>query len=245
MRTLLFLLVLSTSASAAEVDPRLFQSMEWRNIGPFRGGRSNASTGVRQDRLTFYFGGVGGGVFKTTDGGDTWNNITDGQLGTSSVGAIAVAPSDPNVVYVGMGEHAIRGVMTSHGDGVYKSTDAGKTWKHMGLPKSRAISRIHVHPTNPELVYVAAQGAPYGPSEERGVYRSMDGGASWTKVLYISPDAGPSDLAMDPTNPRILYAAFWDHRRTPWEVRSGGPGSGLHKSTDGGDHWVAINEGLP
>jgi photosystem II stability/assembly factor-like uncharacterized protein len=243
--TAFFVLLAPIAGAANEIDPKLFQSMAWRNIGPFRGGRSNASTGVRQDPLTFYFGGVGGGVWKTTDGGDSWTNVTDGQLKTSSVGAIAVAPSDPNVVYVGMGEHAVRGVMTSHGDGVYKSTDAGMTWKHVGLPKSRAISRIHVHPTNPDRVYVAAQGAPYGPSEDRGVYRSSDGGATWTRVLHVSPDAGPSDLAMDPSNPRILYAAFWDHRRTPWEVRSGGPGSGIHKSTDGGDTWTRLDEGLP
>ncbi len=241
---LLFLLT-PLPGIAEDVDPKLYQSMEWRGIGPYRGGRSNASVGVIQDTQTFYFGGVGGGVWKTTDGGETWVNVTDGQLKTSSVGAIAIAPSDPNVLYVGMGEHAIRGVMTSHGDGVYKSTDAGKTWTHVGLPRSRAISRIHVHPTDPDLVYVAAQGAPYGPSEDRGVYRSKDGGATWTKVLYVSPDAGPSDLAMDPGNPRILYAAFWDHRRTPWEVRSGGPGSGIHKSTDGGETWVKLEGGLP
>jgi photosystem II stability/assembly factor-like uncharacterized protein len=247
MRAFAALLVLLSpfAGTPEDVDPKLYQSMEWRGIGPFRGGRSNAATGVLQDTQTFYFGGVGGGVWKTTDGGETWVNVTDGQLKTSSVGAIAIAPSDPNVIYVGMGEHAIRGVMTSHGDGVYKSTDAGKTWRHVGLPRSRAISRIHAHPVDPDLVYVAAQGAPYGPSEDRGVYRSKDGGASWTKVLYVSPDAGPSDLAMDPTNPRILYAAFWDHRRTPWEVRSGGPGSGIHKSTDGGESWVKLDEGLP
>ncbi len=247
MRSFAALVVLLSpfAGAAEEIDPKLYQSMEWRGIGPFRGGRSNASVGVIQDRETFYFGGVGGGVWKTTDGGETWTNVTDGQLKTSSVGAIAIAPSDPNVLYVGMGEHAIRGVMTSHGDGVYKSTDAGKTWTHVGLPRSRAISRIHVHPTNPDLVYVAAQGAPYGPSEDRGVYRSKDGGATWTKILYVSPDAGPSDLAMDPKNPRILYAAFWDHRRTPWEVRSGGPGSGIHKSTDAGESWVELEEGLP
>jgi photosystem II stability/assembly factor-like uncharacterized protein len=242
--TLLALLVPFSSFSEG-VDEKLFQGMEWRNIGPFRGGRSNASVGVPSDPSTFYFGGVGGGVWKTTDGGETWTNVTDGQIKTSSVGAIAVAPSDPNVVYVGMGEHAIRGVMTSHGDGIYKSTDAGKTWTHVGLPDSRAISRIRIHPTNPDLVYVAAQGAPYGPSEDRGVYRSTDGGENWKKILYVSPDAGPSDLDMDPSNPRILYAAFWDHRRTPWEVRSGGPGSGIHKSTDGGETWTKLEEGLP
>ncbi len=188
----------------------------------------------------FYFGGVGGGVWKTTDSGVTWTNITDGFLNTSSVGAVAVADSDPNVIYVGMGEHAIRGVMTSHGDGVYKSTDAGRTWTHMGLPRSRAIARIRIHPTDPDRVYVAVQGAPYGPTEERGIYRSRDGGATWDHVLYIGETAGASDLAIDPTNPRILYAAFWDHLRTPWEVRSGGEGSGLHKSTDSGETWEEI-----
>lgn len=246
MRVLATLLVLLSPLAGfsqeVQVDSKLYQAMEWRNIGPFRGGRTVASTGVASQPRTFYFGGVGGGVWKTTDGGETWTNVTDGQIATSSVGAIAVAPSDPNVVYVGMGEHAVRGVMTSHGDGVYKSTDAGKTWKHMGLARSRAISRIRVHPTNPDLVYVAAQGAPYGPSEDRGVYRSKDGGATFEKVLYVSPDAGPSDLDMDPSNPRILYAAFWDHRRAPWEVRSGGPGSGLHRSTDGGDTWVKLGD---
>jgi photosystem II stability/assembly factor-like uncharacterized protein len=227
------------------VSPTLYQGMEWRNIGPFRGGRSVAVTGVIQDTATFYFGGVGGGVFKTTDGGETWNNITDGFLKTSSVGAIAVAPSDPNVIYVGMGEHAVRGVATSHGDGVYKSTDAGRTWKHLGLEKTRAISRIRIHPTNPDLVYVAAQGAPYGPTRDRGVYRSNDGGKTWENVLYVGETAGAADLAMDPTNPRILYAAFWDHLRVPWEVRSGGPGSGIHKSTDAGTTWQKLTEGLP
>ncbi len=244
MRLLATVLVLLSpfAGYSQEIDAKLYQSMEWRNIGPFRGGRSVTSTGVASEPRTFYFGGVGGGVWKTTDAGETWTNITDGQLATSSVGAIAVAPSDPNVIYLGMGEHAVRGVMTSHGDGVYKSTDAGKTWKHMGLALSRAISRIRIHPTNPGLVYVAAQGAPYGPSEDRGVYRSKDGGATFEKILYVSPDAGPSDLDMDPSNPRILYAAFWDHRRTPWEVRSGGPGSGIQKSTDGGDTWEKLGE---
>ena len=223
----------------------LFQGMKWRNIGPHRGGRSVAVAGIRSQPRTYNFGAVGGGVWKTQNAGETWKNISDGYFKTSSVGAIAVAPSDPNVIYVGMGEHAVRGVMTSHGDGVYRSVDAGNTWTHIGLPKSRAISRIRVHPSDPDLVYVAVQGAPYGPTEERGVYRSLDGGQTWQKLLYVGETAGAADLAMDPRNPRILYAAFWDHLRYPWQVRSGGPGSGLYKSTDGGNNWEAINEGLP
>ena len=166
-------------------------------------------------------GTVGGGIWKTTDAGITCDNVSDGQLGTSSVGAIAVSESDPNVVYAGMGEHAIRGVMTSHGDGVYRSTDAGRTWTHVGLDRSRAISRIRVHPSDPDLVYVAVQGAPYGANEERGLYRSTDGGDNWEHILYIDENSGASDLSMDMTNPRILYAAFWEHRRLPWQVQSG------------------------
>ena len=161
-----------TSGPSAE----LYSTMEWRLIGPFRGGRSVAVTGVLSDPSTYYFGGVGGGIWKTTDAGLAWTNVSDGFLNTASVGALAVAPSDPNVVYAGMGEHAPRGVTTSHGDGVYRSTDAGRTWTHLGLEATRAISRIIVHPGDPDWVYVAAQGAPYGPSEDRGIYRSKDGG---------------------------------------------------------------------
>ncbi len=223
----------------------LYKGMRWRSVGPFRGGRSVAVAGVPGDKLTYYFGGAGGGVWKTEDGGTTWRNVSDGFLATSSVGALAVAESDPNVVYVGMGEHAIRGVTTSHGDGVYKSTDAGRTWKHLGLAATRAISRIRVHPRDPDLVYVAAQGAPFAPTAERGIYRSKDGGVRWELVLHVDANTGASDLAMDRTNPRILYAAMWDHDREPWVVRSGGPGSGFWKSTDGGDTWKEINEGLP
>ncbi|MFC1640120.1 WD40/YVTN/BNR-like repeat-containing protein [Gemmatimonadota bacterium] len=233
------------TAQDPTVDPALFQDMEWRNIGPFRGGRSVAVAGVVQDHLTYYFGGVGSGVWKTKDAGITWSNVSDTTFGTSSVGAIAVAESDPNVVYVGMGEHPIRGVMTSHGDGVYKSTDAGRTWSHMGLDRTRHISDVMVHPSNSDLVYVAAQGAAYGASEDRGVYRSRDGGATWEKVLYVDDTSGPSSLSIDRNNPRVLYAAIWDHRRYPWQVRSGGPGSGIHKTTDGGDTWAEMNEGLP
>jgi photosystem II stability/assembly factor-like uncharacterized protein len=225
--------------------PGVHSAMQWRSIGPYRGGRSVASTGVVGDPLTYYMGTVGGGVWKTMDAGTTWTNVSDGQLETSSVGAIAVSESDPNVVYVGMGEHAIRGVMTSHGDGVYKSTDAGRTWTHLGLDRTRHISRIRVHPTNPDVVYVAAQGAAHGANPERGIYRSEDGGQSWDLVLFVDENSGASELAMDMTNPRILYASFWDHRRFPWQVRSGGPGSGFWKSTDGGDTWQEINDGLP
>lgn len=233
------------AAAAPEFGSGSFAALQWRNIGPFRGGRAVAVAGVPQQPRLFYFGSVGGGVWKTTDGGENWTNITDGQLKTSSVGAIAVALSDPNVIFVGMGEHAVRGVMTSHGDGVYKSTDAGRTWTHVGLDRTRHISKIRIHPTDPDTVYVAAQGAAYGPTKDRGVYRSTDGGKSWTQLLFINDTTGPSDLAMDPSNPRILYAAMWDHLRQPWEVRSGGPGSGIHKSTDGGATWQRVMNGMP
>jgi len=221
------------------------QVMTWRNIGPFRGGRVVAVAGVASDSQTFYFGGVGGGVYKTTNGGTTWTNVTDGFLNTSSVGAIAVAPSNPNVIYVGMGEHSIRGTTLSHGDGVYKSTDAGKTWVHLGLEATRVISRIRVDPASPDLVYIAAQGTPYVPSDNRGVYRSRDGGTNWEKILFVNDVTGPSDLAMDSSNPRILYAGMWDHQRKPWYLRSGGPGSAIYKSSDGGDTWQKMGAGLP
>jgi photosystem II stability/assembly factor-like uncharacterized protein len=222
-----------------------FHGLQFRNIGPYRGGRSNTACGVVGDPLTYYMGTVGGGVFKTEDAGNSWKNITDGQIKMGSVGAIAVAESDPNVLYVGMGEHAVRGVMTSYGDGVYKSTDAGKTWSHKGLPMSRHISRIRVHPKNPDVVYVAAQGALFGPNEERGIYKSIDGGDTWQKVLFVDNKTGAADISMDMNNPRILYASMWDHQRFPWTVRSGGPGSGIYKSIDGGDTWEKLTKGLP
>ena len=224
---------------------RYTQAMAWRDIGPTRGGRSVTVAGVVGDDQTYYFGATGGGVWKTTDAGITWTNVSDGHFATGSVGAVAVAESDPNVVWAGMGEHAVRGVTTSHGDGVYLSTDAGRSWTHMGLERTRAISRIRIHPHDPDIVYVAAQGAPYGETEDRGVYRTMDGGRNWEKVLYVDTRSGAADLAMDMTNPRILYASFWDHLRRPWVVESGGEGSGLWKSTDSGDTWEEINEGLP
>lgn len=203
---------LPTVSTTTEIDSSL-RNLKWRNIGPFRGGRSVTATGVVNDPLIYYMGTTGGGVWKTTDAGGSWQNISDGFFKTGSVGAVAVSESDPNVVFVGMGEHAPRGVMTSYGDGVYKSTDAGKTWKKMGLDLTRHIANIRIHPANPDIVYVAAQGALHGPSEERGIYKSIDGGTTWKKVLYVDENTGCSDLSMDMTNPRILYAAMWEHRQ--------------------------------
>ena len=223
----------------------LFHGMTWRNIGPFRGGRSVASSGVIGDPNTYYMGTCGGGVWKTQDAGVSWKNISDGFFKTGSVGAVAVAPSDPNVIYVGMGEHAVRGVMTSFGDGIYKSTDAGATWEHLGLENSRTIAEIRIHPTNPDEVFVAVQGAVHGPSEERGVYKSTDGGKNWQKVLYVDEHTGAADISMDVNNPRILYAGMWDHIRYPWQVKSGGAGSGIYKSVDSGETWKKIHKGLP
>jgi photosystem II stability/assembly factor-like uncharacterized protein len=222
-----------------------FHNFKWRNIGPFRGGRSVTSCGVIGDPMTYYMGSTGGGVWKTKDAGITWTNISDGQFKTGTVGAIAVAESDPNVIYVGMGEHAARGVMTSMGDGMYKSTDAGKTWSHMGLDNSRHISDVIIHPNNPDLVYVSVQGAQYAPSNDRGVYRSNNGGKTWEKVLEVNDETGASSLSMDMNNPRILYASMWQHRRYPWYMSSGGENSGLYKSTDGGDSWHKLEAGLP
>lgn len=219
--------------------------MKWRSIGPFRGGRSVASTGVIGDPKTYYMGTTGGGVWKTDDMGLSWRNISDGYFRTGSVGAIAVADSDPNVVYVGMGEHAVRGVMTHHGDGMYKSTDAGKTWKKIGLDESQHISRIIVDPKNPNNLWVAAQGALYSSSRQRGIFKSTDGGMTWKNVLFVDEKTGAAELSLDYSNTRNLYAAMWEHGRRPWQVISGGPGSGLYKSVDGGETWTKMKEGLP
>jgi photosystem II stability/assembly factor-like uncharacterized protein len=227
------------------VQDSMFHGLKWRNIGPFRGGRSVASSGVVGQPMTYYNGTVGGGVWKTTDDGITWKNVSDGFFKTATVGSIAVSESNPNIVIAGMGEHAARGVMTSMGDGVYKSTDAGKTWKHIGLDETRHISDVIIHPTNPDIIFVAAQGAQYGPNAQRGIYRSTDGGASWENVLFVDTNTGASDLSMDMKNPLILYAAMWQHRRYPWIMESGGPTSGIHKSTDGGTTWEQLKEGLP
>ncbi len=232
---------------AAERRAKTFGPLAYRQIGPFRGGRVAAVAGVASQPFVYYFGATGGGVWKTTDGGVTWEPLGDQTFKTGSVGAVAVAESDPNVVYVGMGEQTLRGNL-SHGDGMYKSTDAGKTWKKLaGLDDTRHISRVRVHPRNPDLVYVAAIGHAFGPNEQRGVFRSKDGGKTWEKVLYKSPQAGAIDLTFDPTNANVLYAALWQYIRKPWTFESGGPASGLFKSTDGGDTWAEITRspGLP
>ena len=247
MKRLLAVVLLSAAAGLAQPYPAgLFNQMQWRLIGPFRAGRVVAVAGVPGDPNTFYFGSVGGGVWKTTSAGMVWNPIFDSEH-IASIGAIAVAPSNPNVVYVGSGEADMRSDI-GFGDGVYKSTDAGKTWKNVGLRDSRQIARMLVDPKDPNLVYVAALGHAYGPNAERGVYRSADGGATWRKVLDKGPETGAADLAFDPSNSRVIYATMWNARRPPWSVYAPieGPGSGLYKSTDGGDHWTQISgHGLP
>ncbi len=232
-------------ASRDVFNPSLLKALRWREVGPYRGGRSAAVAGIPSQPSTYYFGGTGGGVWKTTDGGRSWANISDGFFG-GSIGAVAVSEWDPNVVYAGGGEKTVRGNV-SHGDGLWKSTDAGKTWKHAGLADSRHIPRIRIHPKDPDLVYAAVLGHLFGPNEMRGVYRSPDGGATWKRVLHVDDETGAVDLAMDPTNPRVLYAGMWRVRRTPYSLESGGPGSGLWKSTDGGDTWTELtrNPGLP
>lgn len=235
----------SESKPVPAVNADLYKGIKWRNIGPFRGGRANAIAADPNNPSVYYVGYTGGGIAKTDDGGMEWKNISDGFFKVGSIGDIAVCESDPNVIYVGTGEHAVRGVMTSFGDGVYKSTDAGKTWKNIGLEKTRHISDVVIHPNNPDVVYVGAQGPVHGASADRGVYKSTDGGATWKKTLYVDENTGVSSLSMDYKNPRILYAATWQHRRYPWKVESGGPGCAVWKSTDAGETWTKIVEGLP
>jgi len=222
----------------------LFKGMKYRVIGPFRGGRSLTASGIAGDTTTYYFGSTGGGVWKSTDGALTWNPVFDKE-GTSSIGSLAIAPSDPNIVYVGTGEACLRGNI-SRGDGVYKTLDGGKTWKNVGLRDSRAIGKVIVHPTNPNIAFVAALGHPYGPNMERGIFRTMDGGKTWEKVLYKDENTGGVDIAFDPRNANILFASLWQVRRTPWTLTNGGSGSGLYRSNDGGSTWKKLEEhGLP
>ena len=238
--------VFAQKSTLSSIDKEYYSGLEWRNIGPKRGGRSLGCAGSPSRPNEYYFGATGGGLWKTVDGGNEWKAVTDGQVTSSSVGAVAVAESNPDIVYIGMGEVQLRGSITQ-GDGVYKSSDAGKTWTHLGLKETQAVSRIRIHPTNPDLVYVAALGHPYGDNEERGVFRSKDGGDSWEKVLYVGPKAGAVDLIIDPNNTNVLYASTWQVYRKAWKMWGGGGQSKLWKSEDGGDSWSDLteNQGMP
>ena len=229
-----------------DIDSKMLNALEWRCIGPPRGGRVVAVAGDPVNLGTFYFGACAGGVWKTYDGGTYWENVSDGFFKTAAVGAIAVSDSDPGVIYAGMGEACIR-LDVTHGDGVYRSNDAGRSWQHLGLEDTRHIARVRVHPTNPDIVYVGALGHAFGPNDQRGVFRSTDGGKNWVRVLFKSQDAGAGDLTIDPNNPRVLFASIWQVRRNFWNLTSGGPDSGLWRTVDGGDAWEDIsgNPGLP
>ncbi len=240
------LLIFTVSIVEAQTDTAFFKGMKYRNIGPNRGGRSLGVAGSPTRKNEYYFGAVGGGLWKTMDGGLNWAPVTDGQLQSSSVGAVAVAESNPDVIYIGMGETEFRGNIMQ-GDGVYKSTDAGKTWKNIGLKNTQAISRVRIHPSNPDVVYVSALGHPYGPNDERGIFRTQDGGKTWKKILYKGDKAGGADITIDRTNPDVLYASIWEVYRTPFKMWGGGGVSGLFKSTDGGDTWIELTRkpGMP
>ncbi len=231
--------------AAQTFDPELFSGLRWRMAGPFRGGRVLAVTGVPGQPDHFYFGAVGGGVWKSENAGRTWGPIFDGQP-IASIGAIAVAPSDPRVLYVGSGEADMRSDI-SHGNGMYRSADGGKTWTRIGLEETRQIGRILVDPRDANRVYVAALGHAYGPNPERGVFRSADGGRTWSRILFKDENTGAIDLALDPSNPKTILAALWQTRRPPWNTYppSNGPGSGLYGSEDGGDTWKPIAGGFP
>lgn len=243
---LLVSLAQHVEAQPTAYDSKYFDKLTWRNIGPQRGGRSLGASGSPGRPNEYYFGATGGGLWKTTDGGQEWASVTDGQISSSSIGAVAVAETNPDIIYIGGGEVQLRGSITQ-GDGVYKSVDGGKTWRHLGLRETQAISRIRIHPTNPDIVYVAALGHPYGDNEERGVFKSIDGGNTWKKVLYVNPKAGAVDLIIDRTNPKILYASTWQVYRKTWKMWGGGPDCKLWKSENGGETWNELtkNPGMP
>ncbi|MGY8799639.1 MAG: VPS10 domain-containing protein [Longimicrobiales bacterium] len=243
---LLALLAAPAAAQSAPGQAALMPPLEWRSIGPDRGGRSIAVAGHSDRPFEYYFGATGGGLFKTTDGGSSWSPVTDGQIGSGSVGAVTVAESNPDVVYIGMGEVQLRANVLQ-GDGVYRSDDGGRNWRHVGLENTQAIGRIRVHPTDPERAFVAALGHPFGPSADRGVFRTTDGGRTWDKVLFRNDRTGAVDLVMDPHDPDVLYATLWEVHRKPWQLWSGGEGSGIFKTTDGGDTWSELtdNPGFP
>ena len=234
------------AAAPATLDSTLRASYRWRNIGPDRGGRSIAASGVKGRRNEAYFGATGGGLWKTVDGGENWFPVTDGLVKSASVGAVAVSETNPDLVFIGMGETCIRGNIMP-GDGVYRSADAGKTWTHVGFGESHGISKIRIHPTNPDVVFVASFGKYSVPSEERGVFKSTDGGRTWKRVLFRDDRTGAIDIAIDRSNPNVMYAALWEAYRKEYQMSSGGPGSGLFKSTDGGETWTEITraQGMP
>src|SRR2546423_3048907 len=234
----------STPVPPGTIDEKLFRGMQWRQVGPFRGGRALAIEGIPGEPGVYYFGAVAGGVWKTTDGGANWAPLFDKES-ISSIGAIAVAPSDHNIVYVGTGEAAVRGNI-SYGNGVYKSVDAGRTWKNIGLKDTRHIGALIVDPTNPDIVLVAALGHIFGQNQERGIFRTTDGGKTWTRVLWKDQDTGGIDVVFDPQNSNVVLAALWQARRWPWYFSSGGAGSGLYRSEDGGATWKRLEgNGLP
>src|SRR5215831_1932770 len=234
------------AASAGAIDAAVLKAFQWRSIGPARAGRSIASSGVKGQPKIAYSGQTGGGLWKTVNGGQAWTPVTDGQITSSSVGAVAVSETNPDVVFIGMGEACIRGNIQP-GDGVYKSTDAGKTWTHVGFQNSDAISKIRIHPTNPDVVFVADFGRYGTPSDERGLYKSTDGGKTWQRKLFRDGKTGAVDVEIDRRNPNVMFAALWEAYRIEYQMSSGGPGSGLFKSTDGGDTWQEITRapGLP
>jgi len=241
---IIIVLWLTGTLALAQANREFLQALRWRSIGPNRGGRATAVTGLPNDPLVYYMGATGGGVWKTVNAGLTWTPVSDGYFNTGSVGSIAVSESDPNIVYVGMGEACLRSNL-SHGDGVYKSTDGGRTWQNVGLRDTSQIGRVWVDPRDPKLVYVAAVGHPYGANPERGAFRSKDGGGTWQKILFINDKTGAVDLAVDPHDTRIMYAATWQVLRRPWDIYEFGPGAGIYKTTDGGDTWTQLRNGLP
>src|SRR5579863_6976320 len=243
--TLCLLAILPSIAHAQTYDTLLFRALSWREIGPYRGGRSVAVAGSAARPYEYWMGTTGGGVLKTTDGGIHWSPVTDKYFG-GTIGAIGVSESNPDIVYVGTGEFDIRGNV-SHGDGVYKTTDGGKIWTKVGLTETRQISRVRVDPHDPNIVYVGALGHVWGPNPERGLFKSTDGGKTWTKILFRNDSTGLAEVVIDPNDSRTIYAAFWQAGRKPWQLVSGGAGSGIFKSTDAGATWKEItrNPGLP
>ncbi|HVS47039.1 MAG TPA: glycosyl hydrolase, partial [Verrucomicrobiae bacterium] len=243
LAALLLAFPLATSAADTTTPTqKLMSKLHWRNIGPFIGGRVVAIAGVPSNPNLFYFGGVEGGIWRSTDYGQEWTNISDGKLPgiADSIGALAVAPSNPRVIYAGSGESDIRGDFDT-GDGVYKSTDAGKTWQYAGLRDTHTTSALAIHPSDPNIVYASSMGHVFKSNTERGVFKTTDGGKTWKKILFVDDNTGAIDVVMDSHDPRVLYASMWQAQRQPWKLTSGGPGSGLYKTTDGGAHWTNIS----